>query len=117
MKKHRLSKYGLVPDQSFLQDMSSCLFATLPEKLYEKVDEGSIILKKSPSFVFCEEGIMIKGETKPIPSDLVILATGYRGDQKLKEIFTSSTLRDYMTFHDPAVPMYRFVVCSSQNLY
>ncbi|KAG6604964.1 putative flavin-containing monooxygenase 1, partial [Cucurbita argyrosperma subsp. sororia] len=110
MKKHRLSKYGMVPDQSFLQDLSSCLFATLPEKLYEKVDEGSIILKKSPSFVFCEEGIMIKGETKPIPSDLVILATGYRGDQKLKEIFTSSTLRDYMTFHDPAVPMYRLCI-------
>ncbi|CAK9315404.1 unnamed protein product [Citrullus colocynthis] len=110
IKKLGLAKYGMIPTQSFLQDIGSCLFAIMPEKFYDKVEEGSIILKQSQSFRFCEEGIMIEGETKPIRSDLVILATGYRGDQKLKEIFASSTFRDYMTFHDLAVPMYRQII-------
>ncbi|XP_038900843.1 probable flavin-containing monooxygenase 1 [Benincasa hispida] len=109
-RKVKLAKYGMVPKQSFLQDISSCIFGRLPEKFYDKVDEGSIILKKSPCFSFCEEGIMIKGETKPIHSDVVILATGYRGDLKLKDIFTSSTFRDYMIFGDLAVPMYRHCI-------
>ncbi|XP_022140536.1 probable flavin-containing monooxygenase 1 [Momordica charantia] len=107
MRKHGLAKYGMVPSHRFLQDISACLIATLPEKFYDKVDEGSIILKESPSFGFCEEGIMIEGETEPIRSDLVILATGYRGDLKLKEIFASSTFRDCMTFHNSVVPLYR----------
>ncbi|XP_038901456.1 probable flavin-containing monooxygenase 1 [Benincasa hispida] len=106
-KKLGLAKYGMIPTQSFLQDISSCLFAIMPENFYDKVEDGSIILKKSQGFRFCEEGIMIEGETEPIRSDLVILATGFKGDQKLKEIFASCTFRDYMTFHDLAVPMYR----------
>ena len=58
---------------------------------------------------------MIEGETKPIRSDLVILATGFRGDQKLKQIFTSATFRDCMTFHDSVIPLYRLVF--RLNLY
>ena len=107
MKKHKLAKYGMVPSHSFLQSISACFIATLPDKFYDKVDEGSIVLKKSQSFRFCEEGIMIEGETKPIRSDLVILATGYRGDLKLRDIFASPTFRDYMMFGGLAVPMYR----------
>ncbi|CAK9311746.1 unnamed protein product [Citrullus colocynthis] len=105
--KVKLAKYGMVPEQSFLQDISSCIFAGLPDKFYDKVDEGSIILKKSPSFTFCEEGVIIEGESKPVRSDLVILATEYRGDLKLRDIFASSTFRDYTMFGDLAVPMYR----------
>ena len=107
----------MIPKQSFLQDISSCVYAGLPNNFYDKVDEGSIILKKAPSFSFCEEGIMIKGETKPVHSDLVVLATGYRGDLKLKDIFASSTFRDYMFFGDSVVPMYRLGFCSFQNLH
>ncbi|KAL0537097.1 hypothetical protein IC582_026067 [Cucumis melo] len=110
IRKNRLAKYGMVPTHSFLQSISACFIATLPEKFYDKVDEGSIILKKSQSFCFCEEGIMIEGATEPICSDLVIFATGYRGDQKLKEIFTSTTLRDYMTFHNSMISLYRLCV-------
>ncbi|KAG6604965.1 putative flavin-containing monooxygenase 1, partial [Cucurbita argyrosperma subsp. sororia] len=106
-KKHKLAKYGMIPTHSFLQDISSCQLASLPEKFYEKVDEGSIILKKSPNFMFCEEGITIQGQTKPIRTDLVILATGFRGDQKLKQIFTSATHRNHMTFRDAVNPLYR----------
>ncbi|XP_038900871.1 probable flavin-containing monooxygenase 1 [Benincasa hispida] len=106
-RKVNLAKHGMVPKHSLLRDISSCRYAVLPDKFYDKVNKGSIILKKAPSFSFCKEGIMIKGETKPIRSDLVILATGYRGDLKLKNIFTSSTFRDYMSFGDSAIPLYR----------
>ena len=106
-----MDKYGMVPKHSILQDVTSCRYAVLPERFYERVEEGSIVLKKAPSFSFCEEGIMIEGETKPIPLDLVILATGYRGDLKYKNIFASSTFRDYMNFGDAALPLYRLVFC------
>lgn len=92
--KHPLAKYGMVPKHSFLQEISSCLTSTVPEKFYEKVEEGSIILKKIQSFSFREEGILINGETEPRKTDLVILATGFRGDKKLKDIFVSQNFKD-----------------------
>uniref|UniRef100_A0A1S3BK15 Flavin-containing monooxygenase n=1 Tax=Cucumis melo TaxID=3656 RepID=A0A1S3BK15_CUCME len=109
-RKTKMDKYGMVPKHSILQDVTSCRYAVLPERFYERVEEGSIVLKKAPSFSFCEEGIMIEGETKPIPLDLVILATGYRGDLKYKNIFASSTFRDYMNFGDAALPLYRLCI-------
>ncbi|TXG65015.1 hypothetical protein EZV62_012009 [Acer yangbiense] len=80
-KKHRLAKCGMVPKHDFTQQISSCLITTVPEKFYDKVEEGSIILKKSQSFSFCEEGILVDGEptsTTPLKTDVVILATGFR---------------------------------------
>ncbi|XP_031252244.1 probable flavin-containing monooxygenase 1 [Pistacia vera] len=38
-KKHPLAKYGMIPKHSFLQDISSCLVSTVPEKFYEKVEK------------------------------------------------------------------------------
>ncbi|KAK9944348.1 hypothetical protein M0R45_009921 [Rubus argutus] len=79
-KKLGLSKYGMVPKHSFLQQISSCLVSTVPEKFYDRAGEGSIVLKKSPkSFSFCQEGILVQGENSPVKTDLVILATGFRG--------------------------------------
>ncbi|KAJ0097307.1 hypothetical protein Patl1_27393 [Pistacia atlantica] len=66
------------------------------EKFYAKVDEGSIILKKSPSFNFCEEVILVNGETAPLKADLVILATGFAGEKMLKGIFVSPTFQDFI---------------------
>ncbi|KAM1987243.1 hypothetical protein ACFX15_034539 [Malus domestica] len=45
-KKLGLAKYGMVPKHSFLQEISSCMIATVPEKFFDRVREGSIILKK-----------------------------------------------------------------------
>ncbi|XP_059429313.1 probable flavin-containing monooxygenase 1 [Corylus avellana] len=107
-KKLGLAKHGMVPKHSFLQEISSCLISTVPEKFYDKVEERSIILKKASSFSFCKEGVLVNGEVQPLKTDLVILATGFRGDQKLKEIFVSTTFQDYIAGSANAtVPLYR----------
>ncbi|GLT96892.1 hypothetical protein SLE2022_144830 [Rubroshorea leprosula] len=104
-----LAKFGMVPKQSFLEQINSCLVSTIPEKFYDKVEEGSIRLKKAPSFSFCRNGVLIDGnEDSLLETDLVILATGFRGDKKLKDIFVSQTFQDciYGT-SKAAVPLYR----------
>ncbi|EXC31566.1 putative flavin-containing monooxygenase 1 [Morus notabilis] len=106
--KHQLAKYGMVPEHSFLQDINACLISTVPAKFYDRVEEGSLVLKKSPSFGFCKEGILIEGEDTPWKTDLVILATGFKGDKKLKDMFVSPTFQDYIVGPpNAAVPLYR----------
>ncbi|MBA0751067.1 hypothetical protein Gogos_002435 [Gossypium gossypioides] len=108
-KKLRLEKHGMVPTHSFLKEISSCLISTVPEKFYDKVENGEIKLKKAPSFSFCNNGVLVEGETSPIEADLVILATGFKGEKKLKHIFMSQTFQDYITGSpDAALPLYRF---------
>ncbi|KAG6653608.1 probable flavin-containing monooxygenase 1 [Carya illinoinensis] len=107
-KKLRLAKFGMVPKHSFLQEISSCLLSTTPEKFYDKVEEGSIVLKKATNFSFCKQGVLVNGDTQPLATDLVILATGFRGDKKLKDIFVSSTFKDYIAGSpNTTVPLYR----------
>ncbi|XP_068319237.1 probable flavin-containing monooxygenase 1 [Pyrus communis] len=108
-KKLGLTKYGMVPKHSFLQEISSCMIATVPEKFFDRVREGSIILKKSPGgFGFCQEGILVNGESSPVKSDLVILATGFRGEKKLKDMFVSPTFQDYIIGSPKSIlPLYR----------
>ncbi|KAJ6717034.1 FLAVIN-CONTAINING MONOOXYGENASE 1-RELATED [Salix koriyanagi] len=107
-KKLRLAKFGMVPKHSFIQELNSCLIATVPHGFYDKVEEGSIILKKAPSFSFCKEGIKVQGEDTPLETDLVILATGFKGEKKLKDIFESKTFQDcILGSPDAAVPLYR----------
>ena len=98
----------MVPKHSFHTEINSCLIATVPEKFYDKVEEGSINLKKSKSFSFCKEGVLVNGEAQPLKTDLVILATGFQGDKKLKGIFVSPTFKDYIAGSlDATVPLYR----------
>ncbi|KAF5449072.1 hypothetical protein F2P56_029556 [Juglans regia] len=107
-KKLRLAKFGMVRKQSFLQEISSCLISIVPEKFYDKVEEGSIILKKATNFSFCKQGVLVNGDAHSLATDLVILATGYRGDKKLKDIFVSSTFKDYIAGSpNTTVPLYR----------
>ena len=50
------------------------------------------------------------GENKQrvVPADLVILATGFRGDQKLKNMFVSPRVKDIIaSASDTAMPLYR----------
>ncbi|XP_077246818.1 putative flavin-containing monooxygenase 1 [Tasmannia lanceolata] len=103
-----LKKYGMIPKHSFQQQISSCLVTTIPEKFYDKVEEGSIILKKSQTFRFCKNGLVILGEAAALETDMVILATGFKGDQKLHDIFLSPTFKNYiMGSLSTTVPLYR----------
>ncbi|KAL5856242.1 hypothetical protein ACOSQ4_006044 [Xanthoceras sorbifolium] len=104
-KKHRLAKYGMVPKLSFLEEISSCLTATLPEKFYDK-------------------GILVDGgdtevTTMPLKTDLVTLATRYRGDKKLKDIFVSQTFQDFIEIIHLQIPQLTVIGFSKSlsNLY
>ncbi|KAF2302378.1 hypothetical protein GH714_035383 [Hevea brasiliensis] len=103
-----LAKFGMVPKHSFLQEINSCTVSTIPDKFYDKVEEGSIILKKAPSFSFCKEGINVDGEDQTLETDLVILATGFKGDKKLKDIFMSAMFQECLVGSPTtAIPLYR----------
>lgn len=94
--KFPLKEFGLVPNHSFLQDISSCQTGILPDFFFDKVKEGSIVIRKSQSFSFCNEGLIIDGDANPIETDLVIFATGYQGEQKLRSIFKSPLFQSYI---------------------
>ncbi|XP_022726426.1 probable flavin-containing monooxygenase 1 isoform X2 [Durio zibethinus] len=107
-RKLRLAKHGMVPTHSFLHDISSCLTSTVPEKFYDKVEEGKIKLKKAPNFSFCHNGVLVEDESTAIEADVVIWATGFKGEKKLRDIFVSQTFQDYITgTPDAAIPLYR----------
>ncbi|MED6221143.1 hypothetical protein PIB30_051604 [Stylosanthes scabra] len=93
-RKLGLSKVGMVPSHSFHREINNCLISTVPEKFFDKVEEGSIVLKKAPRFWFCKEGVVVDGEASPLKTDLVILATGFKGDIKLRNIFVSPTFQN-----------------------
>ncbi|KAI3895918.1 hypothetical protein MKW98_025709 [Papaver atlanticum] len=107
--KFPLKKYNMVPEHSFLQEISSCSISTAPEKFYDKVEEGSIIFKQSRGFSFYKDGLVFDDDVrKPLETDVVILATGYKGDEKLKNIFKSPTFQNYiMGSSKSTVALYR----------
>ncbi|KAE9587619.1 putative flavin-containing monooxygenase [Lupinus albus] len=107
-----MKKFGLIPEQSFHQDISSCEIAMLPEKYYDKLEEGSVTVKKAQQgFRFCKEGVIINGDSAPIESDLVIFATGYKGEEKLKSIFKSPIYQNYINDQPaPTIPLYRQII-------
>ncbi|XP_049935507.1 probable flavin-containing monooxygenase 1 isoform X1 [Nymphaea colorata] len=84
-----LKKYNIVPNHSFDEQISSCRIALLPDRFYSCVEEGSIMLKRAANWSFCEKGVVCEQDASPVEADLVILATGYRGDKKLMNIFKS----------------------------
>ncbi|XAR66819.1 Flavin-containing monooxygenase [Bertholletia excelsa] len=106
-----LRKYGMVPNQSFLEQFSSCQVPLLPDNFYADVAKGSIILKKSQSLSFCPDGLIIDGEAEPLKTDLVILATGFNGDEKLKNMFSSPTFQKCIKGPESTrVPLYRQMI-------
>uniref|UniRef100_A0A453LJN1 Flavin-containing monooxygenase n=1 Tax=Aegilops tauschii subsp. strangulata TaxID=200361 RepID=A0A453LJN1_AEGTS len=116
---------GMVPDYSFSFAMSSCLFAMLAIGFHDRVDEGSIILKKSKRFSFSSNGIILEEGNECIKSDIIILATGFSGDQKLRDIFATNWCRNIVTgSSDTSVPLYRYrldnffsLACLEDNKY
>ncbi|KAL2470108.1 putative flavin-containing monooxygenase 1 [Abeliophyllum distichum] len=110
-RKLPLKKFNMIPKHSFLQEMSGCGIYILPLDFYGKVENKSIILKQAKSFRFCKEGLILDEETEPLKTDVVIFATGYKGDEKLKNLFTCSTFQKYMMgSHNSVVPLYRQMI-------
>ncbi|GAB2253000.1 hypothetical protein Droror1_Dr00005847 [Drosera rotundifolia] len=107
-RKHHLKKYGMVPDHSFLQDIHSCHLPIVPKGFYDNVEKGSIMLKRSQNISFCKEGVLVDGEDRLVKSELVILATGFKGVEKLKGIFASPSYQEYIAgSSDRIIPLYR----------
>ncbi|CAK9329684.1 unnamed protein product [Citrullus colocynthis] len=107
-----LKKHGMLPTHSFFVEVSSCQVATIPQNFYKRVEEGSIVLRKSNSFTFSQQGLVIDGDaTRPVEADVVILATGYKGNEKLKTIFKSTTFQKYISISPTSImPLYRQVI-------
>nr|XP_043608378.1 probable flavin-containing monooxygenase 1 [Erigeron canadensis] len=106
-KKLPLAKYDMVPQHSLSKDMRSCLILYMPDpdNFFDTVEKGSIKLRKSQSYSFYEKGILTD-ETTQIEADIVIFATGFRGEEKLKNVFESSKFGQFIA-GSPRVPLYR----------
>ncbi|KAI3812086.1 hypothetical protein L1987_16790 [Smallanthus sonchifolius] len=104
----QLPKFDMVPPHSLSQDMHSGLIMYLPnpENFFDTVKEGSIKLKKSPSFSFYEKGVLISKDNTKIEADIVIFATGFNGPKKVKDIFESPTFGQLIE-GSPRVGLYR----------
>lgn len=80
----------------------------MPAGFYDAVEEGSLILKKSTSFSFCSNGLIIDGEmAKFYPTDVVIFATGFKGDEKLRNMFVSTFFQKCIV--GSSAPLYRYL--------
>lgn len=86
------------------------MFTISPSNFYDRIKEGSLILKNSKSFSFCKNGLVIDGKTTPLATDIVIFATGYRGDEKLKNIFKSNYFQKQII--GSSAPFYRYGIFS-----
>ncbi|KAK1437837.1 hypothetical protein QVD17_03637 [Tagetes erecta] len=103
-----LAKFNMVPQHSFAKDTRACLICYMPDSddFFDAVENESIKLKKSTSFNFYENGISVDEDNTRIEAELVIFATGFRGEEKLKNIFDSSTFGHFIA-GSPRVPLYR----------
>ncbi|OMO80366.1 hypothetical protein COLO4_24134 [Corchorus olitorius] len=63
-----------------VQDVKSCTIeiGMIPDNFVNRLEEGSIVIKNSSGFGFCRQGLIIDGETKPLETDIVIFATGFK---------------------------------------
>ncbi|VAI20842.1 unnamed protein product [Triticum turgidum subsp. durum] len=108
-----MREHGMEPGHGFARCVSSCLISMLPDGFYYKVKEGSVVFARSRSFGFCHDGLVLDGagaEKRVVPADVVVLATGFRGDEKLKNMFASPRVKDIIagsSNSDTAVPLYR----------
>ncbi|KAI3824867.1 hypothetical protein L1987_06339 [Smallanthus sonchifolius] len=108
-RKLPLTKFNIVPQHSFSKDIRSCKLSYLPNRndFFDEVEKGSIKLKKSQTFSFYNAGILIGDDhSTQIEAEVVIYATGFKGVQKLKDIFESSRFGEFIA-GSPRVPLYR----------
>ncbi|KAF7146914.1 hypothetical protein RHSIM_Rhsim03G0226000 [Rhododendron simsii] len=101
-----LNKYGLKPDHPFEEDYASCQMAILPENFFTEADKGKIAFKNSTSkWWFWEGGVEFEDKTK-LEADVVVLATGFDGKKKLRDIIPQP-FRSFVEFPSGMMPLYR----------
>ncbi|KAJ8767888.1 hypothetical protein K2173_020828 [Erythroxylum novogranatense] len=70
-------------------------------------------LHKTKTARLCKEGLILEGESEPVELDIVSLASGYRGGQKLRDIFESQFFQDSIRekgLSTSTIPLYRQVI-------
>ncbi|CAL5072972.1 unnamed protein product [Urochloa decumbens] len=105
-----MREYGMEPEIGFATSISSCKSGMLPDAFYDRVRGGSFVIRRSRAFSFCEDGLVLDAPDggRVIPADVVILATGFRGDQKLRDMFVSSRVKDIVVGSSgTTIPLYR----------
>ncbi|GAA0154968.1 oxygenase [Lithospermum erythrorhizon] len=101
-----LEKYGLKPEHPFEEDYASCQMAILPDNFFPEADKGMIKFKRSSSkWWFYEGGVEFEDNTK-LEADVVILATGFDGKKKLKDMLPEP-FRSLIQFPSGMMPLYR----------
>lgn len=101
-----VSRYGLVPEHSLLEDLTACVLPQLPQTLLRHLGDGNILPKKAPSWDFYAKGVRLANSTR-IEADVVILCTGYDGNAKLKAILPEDD-RAVLFEPDGLLSLYRY---------
>ncbi|OEL20791.1 putative flavin-containing monooxygenase 1, partial [Dichanthelium oligosanthes] len=106
-----MREHGMVPDRSFSWTISACRLGVLTDRFYDRVAEGSVVIKRARSVSFCADGLVLDehdaGERR-VEADVVVLATGFRGADKLRGIFVSPTFKEMVAGGpDNPAPLYR----------
>jgi dimethylaniline monooxygenase (N-oxide forming) len=109
-----MRKHGMVPDHSFSAAMLGWRISALPERFYETVDDGGIVLRRCGSFSFCAGGVVLDvdgASERVVDADVVILATGFDADRLLSGVFVSPWFRKIVVAEpsDTMLPLYRSV--------
>ncbi|XP_037493218.1 probable flavin-containing monooxygenase 1 [Jatropha curcas] len=100
-----LQKYGLKPDHPFVEDYASCQMAIMPENFFPEADKGNILFKRTSKWWFTREGLEFDDSTE-LKADVVILATGYDGKRKLKNILPEPFC-SLLEYPSGLIPLYR----------
>ncbi|CAL4937897.1 unnamed protein product [Urochloa decumbens] len=100
-----LAKYGLRPDHPFVEDYASCQMAILPDGFFDMADRDMIRFKRASTWCFSENGVVLEDGTE-VQADLVFLATGFEGKDKLRAVLPKP-FRDLVVDKSGMMPLYR----------
>ncbi|CAL5086991.1 unnamed protein product [Urochloa decumbens] len=79
-----MREYGMEPEIGFATSISSCKSGMLPDAFYGRVRGGSVVIRRSRAFSFCEDGL------------------------KLRDMFVSPRVKDIVAgSSDTTIPLYR----------
>ncbi|KAK3148198.1 hypothetical protein QOZ80_3BG0291970 [Eleusine coracana subsp. coracana] len=100
-----LDKYGLRPDHPFVEDYASCQMAILPDGFFDMADQDMIRFKRASGWCFSEKGVVLDDGTE-VEADLVFLATGFEGKDKLRAVLPDP-FRGLVQDKSGMMPLYR----------